>query len=106
MASIGNHDAADPNRCEVFNAAVADKVFSSSTGIGDAAVNASVTVDGHSITVRGDYDTACVYGLGGVLVTELHGMGGDDMTTELNPGLYIIQILADDKPCVQKVIVR
>lgn len=106
VAFIGNHDAADPNRCEVFNAAVADKVFSSSTGIGDAAVNASVTVDGHSITVRGDYDTACVYGLGGVLVTELHGMGGDDMTTELNPGLYIIQILADDKPCVQKVIVR
>ena len=33
VAFIGNHDAADPNRCEVFNAAVADEVFSSSTGI-------------------------------------------------------------------------
>lgn len=106
VAFIGNHDAADPNRCEVFNAAVADEVFSSSTGIVAASGNASVTVDGRSIAVCGDYGTARVYGIGGVLVAELSDGGGDDVIAELYPGLYLVQILTHGKPSVQKVIVR
>lgn len=106
VAFIGNHDAADPNRCEVFNAAVADKVFSSFTGIVSAARDASVVVDDRSIAVRGRYDTARVYGLGGVLVAELRGGGCGGATGGLPPGLYLVQVSSGGRTDVQKALVR
>lgn len=105
VAFIGNFNTSDPNDCEVFNAAIEEKVLSS--GISGAAELDGVKVyaNGGEVVIDGSFDGAMVYTVDGVLVQSLGE--GDGMTTVqgLNAGVYVVKVNAGGNSSVAKVVV-
>lgn len=105
VAFVGNYDSSDPNNCEVFNAAINEKVLSS--GIGGAAELDGVSVysNGGEVLIEGSFDGAEVYTVDGLLVRSVGQSDGMTSVQGLNAGVYMVKVNAGGNSSVAKVLV-